>query len=129
MSMDPVVMNTEAGLVSRGKDLNENPGSRAAAPTRETALEHLPERNTALRNTFSERNQRAQDAVEVHRENGNHIVIRYLDHAGGVILQVPSAQVLGLQNAIRQALEDQERGGTQPDKLERREGAGNDHQP
>ncbi|HEV2398256.1 MAG TPA: hypothetical protein VGS27_15045 [Candidatus Sulfotelmatobacter sp.] len=49
------------------------------------------------------------DEIQVQQDRQTHgrIVIRYLDHAGDVILQVPSAQVLGLQQAIEQALEQQ----------------------
>lgn len=49
-----------------------------------------------------------QDAVQVQREEGNQIVIKYLDHDGQVIFQVPSAQLLRLQEAIAQTLEEQQ---------------------
>jgi len=43
----------------------------------------------------------------VQRDSQNQIVIKYLDGSGKVIFQVPSAQVLALQHAIEQALEQQ----------------------
>jgi len=49
------------------------------------------------------------DEVQVQQDSQTHgrIVIRYLDHSGDVILQVPSSQILGLAHAIEQALEQQ----------------------
>ncbi|HVN18411.1 MAG TPA: hypothetical protein VMU05_06545 [Dongiaceae bacterium] len=48
------------------------------------------------------------DEVQVQQDSqtDGRIVIRYLDHSGDVILQVPSSQVLGLARAIDQALAD-----------------------
>ncbi len=45
-----------------------------------------------------------QDEVQVQRDSeiNGEIVIKYLDHAGEVVLQVPSSQVLALQRAIGQ---------------------------
>ena len=48
-----------------------------------------------------------QDEVEVQRESGNRIVIKYLDASGRLIFQVPTSQVLELNKAIEQALEHQ----------------------
>ena len=49
------------------------------------------------------------DEVQVQQDSqtNGRIVIRYLDHAGELILQVPSSQVLGLARAVEQALEQQ----------------------
>jgi hypothetical protein len=43
-----------------------------------------------------------QDEVEVQRDStaDGEIVIKYLDHSGNVILQVPSSEVLGVTRAI-----------------------------
>jgi len=50
-----------------------------------------------------------QDEVQVQRTNGvsGDIVIRYMDAHGNLILQIPSAQVLGLARAVERALEEQ----------------------
>ena len=48
-----------------------------------------------------------QDEVQVQRDSQNQIVIKYLDGSGRVIFQVPSSQIVALQQAIEQALEDQ----------------------
>jgi len=57
----------------------------------------------------SETSEIVKDEVQVQRdgESNGQIVIRYLDHAGQVILQVPSSQILGLARAIERALEEQ----------------------
>lgn len=46
-----------------------------------------------------------QDEVQVQRDGQNQIVIKYLDSSGKIIFQVPSSQILALQQAIEQALE------------------------
>jgi uncharacterized FlaG/YvyC family protein len=49
-----------------------------------------------------------QDEVRVLRdkETNGEIVIKYLDHSGNVILQVPSSQMLGVTRAIDQEFLD-----------------------
>jgi hypothetical protein len=58
------------------------------------------------------------DEVQVQQTSGR-IVIRYLDHSGDLILQVPSSQVLGLARAIEEALEQQtkSRGENSPEPV------------
>jgi hypothetical protein len=42
-----------------------------------------------------------QDEVQVQRDSqADEIVVRYLDHSGNLILQMPSSEVLGLTRAI-----------------------------
>ena len=50
-----------------------------------------------------------QDEVQVQRdsETNDEIVIKYLDHSGNLILQVPSSEVLGLTRAISEDFEQQ----------------------
>lgn len=47
-----------------------------------------------------------QDEVEVQRDSeaNDEIVIRYMDHAGNLVLQVPSSQVLNVARGIDQDL-------------------------
>lgn len=68
-----------------------------------------PKQEIRHRPQTSETLETAKDEVQVQRdsESNGQIVIRYLDHAGQVILQVPSSQVLGLARAIERALEEQ----------------------
>jgi len=68
----------------------------------------VPERKLEPAKDEKDSAPRAQDAVQVQRETGNQIVIRYLDRCGQVIVQVPSSQVLELEKAIEQALEAQQ---------------------
>ena len=50
-----------------------------------------------------------QDEVQVQRDSAadNEIVIKYVDHSGNVILQVPSSEVLGLAHAISEDLQQE----------------------
>jgi len=59
-----------------------------------------------------------QDEVQVQRTNGasGDIVIRYLDAHGNLIVQIPSAQVLGLARAVERALEEQASRQSSPDR-------------
>ncbi len=43
-----------------------------------------------------------RDVVEVHQdpENKGQVIIQYLDHAGNVVVQVPSAQELSVEHGI-----------------------------
>jgi hypothetical protein len=52
-----------------------------------------------------------QDEVEVQRDSAanDEIVIKYMDHSGNVILQVPSSQVLGVTRAIDQDFQREQR--------------------
>lgn len=53
----------------------------------------------------------AEDEVQVQQgsQTDGKIVIKYLDHSGNLILQIPSSQVLGLARAIDQALDEQQK--------------------
>ena len=60
-----------------------------------------PKREIRIPQSESESSELPQDAVEVHRDNETaEIVIRYLDHSGNVILQVPSSEVLSVAHSI-----------------------------
>ena len=68
-----------------------------------------PRQEIRSRPRTSEGSEIAKDEVQVQRdsESNGQIVIKYLDHSGRVILQIPSSQVLGLARAIERALEEQ----------------------
>jgi hypothetical protein len=48
-----------------------------------------------------------EDEVEVQRDSQNNgeIVVRYVDHSGNLILQMPTEQVLNMTRAIEEGLE------------------------
>jgi len=51
-----------------------------------------------------------EDEVQVQRDSSTGaIVIKYLDQAGNVVLQVPSSQVLSLARAIEKDLSEAEK--------------------
>jgi hypothetical protein len=68
------------------------------------------------------------DEVQVQRdaETNGEVVIKYLDHSGSVILQVPSSQMLGLTRSIEQDLEQEAKARTDAGQHASREG-GNKH--
>jgi len=107
MSMNPVTAINAAVLAQ-----SEEPNSRRDPSTSRSvqATPHAgvqPNRETHAPPKAQDSSELPRDAVQVQRENGNQIVIKYLDRSGRMVIQVPSSQVLALQRAIEQALEEQ----------------------
>ena len=71
----------------------------------------LPEQSTPKPQAISPAAEMPQDEVEVQRDSeaNDEIVIKYMDHTGNLILQVPSSQVLGMVRAIDQDFQREER--------------------
>jgi hypothetical protein len=112
MSINPVPAVSNAINASLTAGAGRSSSARAPGPH-----EPSPRPNSGAR-PIQEIQQRPQtsetleipkDEVQVQRDSASNgqIVIRYLDHSGQVILQVPSSQVLGLARAIERALEEQ----------------------
>lgn len=72
---------------------------------------HVSNRRGPVPSSDSPPAEALQDEVQVQRgrETDGKIVIKYLDHSGNLILQIPSSQVLGLARAIDQALDEQQK--------------------
>ncbi len=109
MSMNPVIVGTDSS--SPGGHAQYDPPSNISRceqvqPEPNSGMEQKREKKAA--EDSQNPSALGQDAVQVQREAGDQIVIRYLDRTGQMILQVPSAQLLGLQRAIAQALEERE---------------------
>jgi len=71
----------------------------------------LPEQSTPQPQAISPAAEMPQDEVEVQRDSeaNDEIVIKYMDHTGNLILQVPSSQVLGMVRAIDQDFQREEK--------------------
>ena len=85
--------------------------SAPAAISAQPGSGSLPEQSTPKPPTVTFATEMAQDEVEVQRdsETNDEIVIKYMDHSGNLILQVPSSQVLGMVRAIDQDFQREER--------------------
>jgi len=61
-----------------------------------------PSQEIRVAQTVSTSPELPQDEVQVQRDSDadDEIVIKYVDHSGNLILQVPSSEVLGLARAI-----------------------------
>ena len=103
MSMDPAARIDAARIECHQSDPGTESGKSAASQLQNR--ETHPHWHDHLSSPTANSPAPAEDAVQVQRENGKQIVIRYLDHSGAVILQVPSSQVLRLQQAIESQLE------------------------
>jgi len=119
MSIDPVPAirpapdSAIAGTVVRGGAASPDP--RPARPP-DSGSKSIEELHSAK--LTSETSEIPQDEVQVQRTNGasGDIVIRYLDAQGNLIVQIPSAQVLGLARAVEHALEEQAGRQSSPDR-------------
>jgi len=112
MSIDPVPAagyTTNASLTTAGVRSSPVPTSEPQVPSTQPNSGPEPTQEIRQRPQTSESSEIPKDEVQVQRdsESNGQIVIRYLDHSGQVILQVPSSQVLGLARAIERALEEQ----------------------
>jgi Pentapeptide repeats (8 copies) len=65
-----------------------------------------------------------QDEVQVQRDNGidGEVVVKYLNPAGDVILQIPTSQVLGIANAIGQDFQKAAQARANADATREKEG-------
>jgi hypothetical protein len=57
-----------------------------------------------------------EDEVQVQRDSqtNGEVVIKYLDHAGNLILQVPSSQMIGLARAIEEDFQQEAKARSAP---------------
>jgi hypothetical protein len=109
MSIDPALAISAAHLPSRrsndvpARPTGRSPQANSPHPNLEIRANRELDRYTKETKSF----ELPQDVVQVQRESQHQIVIKYLDSAGKVIFQLPSSQMLALQRAIEQALDDQ----------------------
>ena len=109
MSVNPVSTTSSAAVPTGSEGARDNASSlvRRALPRPDSGTK--PREEIRSSQPPSEPRETPQDEVQVQRTNGasGDIVIKYLDASGNLILQIPSAQVLGLARAVERALEEQ----------------------
>ena len=95
----------EATLRRRAPQLSIPEGETPGQPNPGT----VPGPETRIPQTVSASPELPQDEVQVQRDSDvdDEIVIKYVDHSGNLILQVPSSEVLGLARAIGQDFQQQ----------------------
>ena len=116
-SIDPAAADV---AVRRNSSSEPHPHAVSAAP--DLGIKPKEEIRAAQSHSTSAPVQRDEVRVQRDEESNGQIVIKYMDAAGNLILQIPSSQVLGLARAIEQALQEQaqeqlrksESGGPQP---------------
>ncbi|HTW57895.1 MAG TPA: hypothetical protein VMD99_07195 [Terriglobales bacterium] len=105
MSINPVPNIEPAGAAQFA---DAYPQKRPPAPAEGSSARSdpgtPPKQDAVFAPTTSASTEVAQDEVQVQRnaETNGEIVIRYLDHSGNLILQVPSSEMLGITRAIDQ---------------------------
>lgn len=105
MSINPV-QGVEASqvLLVEARARHEQPPSPVRARAQQPDSGTLPKQNIRVPGNAAASFEMHQDEVQVQRDSETNgvIVIKYLDHSGSVVLQVPSPQVLGIMRAIDQ---------------------------
>ena len=101
------------GPANEGQFANAEPRHQQPAPSRsQEATSAQPDPGTTAEATprsVSAPAEVQQDEVQVQQDSEikDEIIIRYVNPAGNVILQIPSSQVLGVQRAIDQVFEQE----------------------
>lgn len=122
MSINPVsesVSAKEIQVTNRTPQPGKTPDPGKGQPV-DLASGLIPNRETHAPQSTPVAQEMPADEVQVQRDPGmnSEIVIKYLDGAGNVILQVPSSQVLEVARAIGQDFQEEAKtrasiGGTQ----------------
>jgi hypothetical protein len=110
MSISPVLINVSTlDAQSQDKQPRSAPEPAAQAKSSPPGTGNLSKRESKNLPASAQPFELPEDEVQVQRdaETNGEVVIRYLDHSGSVILQLPSSQMLGLTRAIEQGLEQQ----------------------
>lgn len=113
MSIDSVIAKPDIALgsVQSNELAARSERVRVASLSRGSASGTQPNRESPAARKQTKEAELPQDEVQVQRDGQNQIVIKYLDSSGKMIFQVPSSQILALQQAIEQALEEHSRSG------------------
>jgi hypothetical protein len=105
MSINSIPLIKPATEIADSRESGAAPSSRSAPE--QPDLGSPPEEETASTQNIPSLSEMPKDEVEVQRDGqtNGEIVVRYMDHAGNLILQVPSEQVLNVSRGIDQDLE------------------------
>jgi hypothetical protein len=107
MSINPVPIIEPAGAAQfAADDPRQRPSTTAKTNSAKPDPGTSPKQEAGTAQGPAAGTEIPQDEVQVQRnsQTNGEIVIRYLDHYGNVIVQVPSAQMLGVTRAIDQDL-------------------------
>jgi len=110
MSIAPVRSIPPAGSVQASTatagtgNPQARPASVAVEPETQPVTGTQPRREKLTINKAPSNFELPRDVVEVHQDPASRgqVIIQYLDNAGNVILQVPSAQELSVERGIAQ---------------------------
>ena len=107
MSINPVTAISqlvEARLANANARTPQPPPAQGVAATNEPNVGPLPKPEAQPPQKAAASAELPQDEVHVQRDSqaDGDIVVRYTDHTGNLILQVPDAEVLDVTRAINQ---------------------------
>lgn len=116
MSINPVQGTEAIQIPPVEARARQQPPAPARARAQEPDSGNLPKKEIRVPESAAASFEIPQDEVQVQRDSETNgvIVIKYLDHSGSVILQVPSSQVLGMMRAIDQDFAEKGKARSEP---------------
>jgi hypothetical protein len=119
MSINPVQNSgpaAEASLASHDSRAAQSP-TPASARKVQPDSGNRPDPEPVESRSVPSLSEIPEDEVEVQRDSQNdgEIVVRYVDRAGNLILQVPTEQVLNMTHAIKEDLEREQEARAKPE--------------
>jgi hypothetical protein len=112
MSINPVPIITPANTAELA---DGNLQKRASVPQEQSPVQPIPgtssnQESGSVKASVAS-TELPQDEVQVLRDSqtNGEVVIKYLDHSGNLIVQIPSSQVLGVTRAIEQDFQVREK--------------------
>lgn len=127
MSIDPVLATPAIDQISGHTSGSARALERSQAGSVQPNSGMLPSRQSSAPQKQTKRLELPRDEIQVQRDSQNQIIIKYLDGSGKVIFQIPSSQILALQQAIEQTLQQQHRSGANSRAASSLQGVRNGH--
>jgi hypothetical protein len=112
MSINPVPIIVPGSATELA---DANPQKRPNAAQEENPVQPIPGTSPKQESNSTQpaaaSTELPQDEVQVLRDSqtNGEVVIKYLDHAGNLIVQIPSSQMLGVTRAIEQDFQAKEK--------------------
>jgi uncharacterized FlaG/YvyC family protein len=106
MSINPVqaISQIVEERLANAKSRQQQPPAPVEVQTTDPNAGRPPKADAQEKQNPSASAELPQDEVRVQRDSqtNDDVVVKYMDHSGDLILQVPSSQVLGVARAIDQ---------------------------
>jgi len=111
------------------RKVQPDPRNSEPTPTFPPDAGNVPKQEAQAPHSPSPSPQPPEDEVELQRDSEleNELIVRYVDGAGNLILQVPSGEMLSLQRAIMEEFQRAQTGTNTPAEVAGQEGESRGH--